>query len=355
MRILITGICGFAGNTIARRFLESTDDLTLVGLDNFSRAGSRRNLEPLQQLGIEVFEGDIRFPENIAEVGAVDWILDAAANPSVLAGVDGRSTSRELVDHNLIGTVNLLEHCRGHGAGFTLLSTSRVYSIQTLSSLQLVEHDDAFAPAADQEFPTGVSVVGVAETAPTSNPISLYGATKLASETLALEYSSAFDFPVFINRCGVLAGAGQFGRADQGIFSYWLNTWNSQRPLRYIGFDGLGHQVRDCLHPNDLVPVLKSQIVDQPSDRPRLMNFGGGISNSMSLHQLSGWCADRFGNHQVEADPQPRPFDVPWLVMDSTLAQSSWNWQPETPIHSVLEEIAVHAEKHPDWLDVTGA
>ncbi|MEJ7607467.1 MAG: hypothetical protein WKF37_14675 [Bryobacteraceae bacterium] len=39
---------------------------------------------------------------------AVDWIIDAAANPSVLAGIDGRS-SRQVVEHNLISTVNLLE------------------------------------------------------------------------------------------------------------------------------------------------------------------------------------------------------------------------------------------------------
>ena len=36
---------------------------------------------------------------------------------------------------------------------------------------------------------------------------------------LILEYGECFGFPVWINRCGVLAGAGQFGKADQGIFS----------------------------------------------------------------------------------------------------------------------------------------
>jgi len=354
MRILITGICGFAGSTIARRLLESTADLTIAGLDNFCRAGSRLNLDPLQKLGIDIIEGDIRFPEDIARVGAVDWILDAAANPSVLAGVDGKSTSRDLVDHNLGGTINLLEHCREHGAGFTLLSTSRVYSIPMLCNLSLVEHNNAFAPAEDQEFPIGISASGVTETAPTSYPISLYGATKLASETIALEYGATFGFPVFINRCGVLAGAGQFGRADQGIFSYWLHAWHSQRPLRYIGFDGLGHQVRDCLHPDDLVPVLKAQMIDQSHDVPRVVNFGGGTGNSMSLRQLSEWCSDRFGAQPVEADPQPRRFDVPWVVMDSSLAKESWNWRPQTKLEAILEEIAEHAEKHPDWLDVTG-
>jgi len=69
-------------------------------------------------------------------------------------------------------------------------------------------------------------------------PLSLYGSTKLASETLALEYGAAYGFPVWINRCGVLAGAGQFGTAKQGIFLFWLHAWHSRRPLRYIGFGG---------------------------------------------------------------------------------------------------------------------
>ena len=64
-------------------------------------------------------------------------MIDAAANPTVLAGVDGQTSSRQLVEHNLLGTVNLLEYCRRHGAAFVLLSTSRVYSIEPLASLPL--------------------------------------------------------------------------------------------------------------------------------------------------------------------------------------------------------------------------
>ena len=66
---------------------------------------------------------------------------------------------------------------------------------------------------------------GVAETFSTDPPLSLYGTTKRASEHLTLEYAEAFDMPVWVNRCGVLAGGGQFGRADQGVFSYWIHRW----------------------------------------------------------------------------------------------------------------------------------
>jgi hypothetical protein len=43
----------------------------------------------------------------------------------------------------------------------------------------------------------------------------------------------------------VLAGAGQFGRPDQGTFSYWIYAWLRNRPLKYIGFNRKGYQVRD--------------------------------------------------------------------------------------------------------------
>ena len=170
---------------------------------------------------------------------------------------------------------------------------------------------------------------------------------------MALEYGETFEFPVWINRCGVLAGAGQFGRADQGIFSFWINAYLRRAPLKYIGFDGAGHQTRDCLHPHDLLHVLQKQFVAAGSAKPRVVNFGGGKKNSMSLAQLSAWCATRFGAHEVASDPAPRPFDVPWLVMDSRLATETWEWRPATALEKILEEIAQHAEAHPQWLEMS--
>ena len=75
----------------------------------------------------------------------------------------------------------------------------------------------------------------------------------------------------------------------------------------------------------------------------------------MSLAQLSKWCEARFGPHPVASDPTPRPFDVPWLVMDSRLAEQSWDWQPSLKLETILDEIAQHAEAHPDWLEISSA
>jgi len=353
MKILISGICGFVGSTLARELLAAGH--TVTGFDNFIRPGSETNREPLTRLGAQVITADLRDARAMDALPAADFVIDAAANPSVLAGIDGKTSSRELVDHNLTGTINVLEYCKAHKAGFILLSTSRVYSIAPLAALKVEAVNDAFVLTPQASGLTaGLSPAGLDETFATQAPISLYGATKLASEAMALEYGETFGFPVFINRCGVLAGAGQFGRADQGIFAYWINAWLRRRPLKYLGFGGYGHQVRDCLHPRDLVPVLAKQFAAPAlAVTDRVANFSGGAASAMSLRQLSDWCAGRFGAHPVVADGTPRPFDIPWIVLDHARATTLWGWKPLTPKVAVLEEIAAHAELNPRWLELS--
>jgi CDP-paratose 2-epimerase len=352
MKILITGICGFVGSTLARAFKESLESCEILGVDNLIRPGSEQNRLALKRAGIPVRHADLRAASDFEGLPAADWVVDAAANPSVLAGADGRTSSRQLLEHNLFGTVNMLEYCRRHGCGFVLLSTSRVYSIDALSRIPVEVVGNALSLTGDADGTHGLSAAGVAEGFSTAPPLSLYGAGKLASETLALEYGEAFGFPVWINRCGVLAGAGQFGFAEQGIFSFWVHSWAQRQPLKYIGFGGQGHQVRDCLHPRDLLPVLKKQM-NAGSAAHRVCNFSGGIANAMSLAQLSAWCADRFGAHEVDSVPEVRRYDIPWLVLDSGRAKETWDWEARTAVEDALEEIAAFAEEHPEWLELS--
>jgi CDP-paratose 2-epimerase len=286
-------------------------------------------------------------------LGGVDWVIDAAANPSVLAGVDGRTSSRQLVEHNLISTVNLLEHCKRWHAGFVLLSTSRVYSIAALAALRVESRDRRFMPVLEHDADCGVSCQGLTERFSTAPPVSLYGATKVASELLALEYHHSLGIPVWINRCGVLGGAGQFGHAEQGIFSYWINAHLRRQPLRYLGFGGTGFQVRDCLHPSDLGSLILKQLEHASGPQERVLNVAGGAGNSISLAELTRWCDDRFGPHPVAPDLTTRPFDVPWLVLDSSLAARTWDWHPRIELETILSEIAEHAERNPGWLELS--
>ena len=352
-RLLVTGICGFVGSAITRALLESVDGLHVIGVDNFVRAGSEINRRALADQGVRVVHADLRCSSDLDALPRADWVIDAAANPRVLAGIDGRTSPRQLLEHNLGGTLNVLEFCRRHQAGLILLSTSRVYSLPPLAALPVDVQDDAFRPRGDAMTPHGVTAAGIAEAFSTEPPVSLYGASKAASETIALEYAHAFGIPVWIARCGVLAGSGQFGTQDQGIFSYWINAHLRRRPLTYIGFGGYGYQVRDCLHPRDLAALIACQMRRPEQSGARVVNLGGGPGRSMSLAQLTAWCDARFGRHQVDADPTPRPFDVPWIVMDSGLARRQWDWHPTTSLEDILVEIARHAEQHPEWLAIS--
>lgn len=351
MKILITGVCGFVGSTLARALVDQISGASISGVDNLSRPGSEMNRSTLRAKGIQVLHGDVRLWSDVERLPGCDWVIDAAATPSVLAGLTGASP-RQLYEHNLLGTLNVLEYCRENKTGLVLLSTSRVYSIESLAALPVAICGNTFQLDASRALPEGVNGSGITEQFSTLPPISLYGATKLCSETMALEAGSAFGFPVWINRCGVLAGAGQFGTAEQGIFSYWLHAHAARKRLRYIGFGGRGYQVRDALHPVDLANLIAREFLRDPGPEP-IYNAAGGVANSISLGELTAWCDQEFGRHQPIPDDQPRPYDIPWLILNNARVSSELGWTPQIPIGAILREIAEHVRANPDWLSQT--
>lgn len=355
MKILITGACGFVGSAIAEALLQIVDGLEIVGIDNLMRPGSETNKERLRALGIDFIHGDLRSASDISGLAACDWVIDAAANPSVLAGLSGVGSSRRLFEHNLSALGNVLEYCREHNAGLLLLSSSRVYSIPALMEIPLLVRSQAYVVDDQSKLPCGLTVSGIGPHFSTSAPISLYGATKLASEIMALEYGAAFDFPVWITRCGVLAGAGQFGTAAQGIFAFWINSHLRRRPIKFIGFEGSGHQTRDAFHPRDLAVLLMSQMRTGRRNGQRIYTAGGSFSNTMSLAQLTNWCDDRFGRHKPAVDLAPRVYDIPWVAMDNSDASMDFNWTVNIPLQGILDEIAEHASNHPNWLELSNS
>lgn len=331
MKLLITGVCGYVGSRMALRFMDTLPGVEIYGIDNLSRSGAETSITLLSRYGIHLIRGDIRLASDMAELPDVDWIIDCAANPTVLAGV-GRgegASSRQLMQHNLGGTLNILEYCREHNAGLILLSTSRVYSIPALCNLPLHETETRYVPLISASYPVGFSSRGVNEAFSTAAPISLYGATKLASEVLALEYALAFDFPLWINRCGVIGGPGQFGKVDQGILSFWIYSFLLRRPLRYIGFGGSGKQVRDFVMAEDVADLVLRQIQSPSRVISRTVNVGGGNAGALSLYELTQICREYFGSElQVAHSDEVRLFDIPYYVTDITNVFELWDWRP---------------------------
>jgi len=58
MRILLSGVCGFVGSTLARTLAQGGAGHQLCGCDNFIRPGSESNRAGLKKLGVQLFHGD---------------------------------------------------------------------------------------------------------------------------------------------------------------------------------------------------------------------------------------------------------------------------------------------------------
>ena len=67
----------------------------IVGIDNLRRCGSKLNIAELSSHGVRFFYGNLRNESDVDSLPGVDWVFDAAASPSVLAGADDKSNTRQ--------------------------------------------------------------------------------------------------------------------------------------------------------------------------------------------------------------------------------------------------------------------
>lgn len=341
-KILIPGGAGFVGSSLAIGLKQRYPRWQIMCLDNLKRRGSELNLKRFKEHDIEFIHGDIRQDSDLdlPNFKKINLILDCSAEPSVLAGF---SSPRYVLQTNLFGTINLLELARKLEAQFLFLSTSRIYPIATVKSLDFIETETRFKIAPHQNLP-GISELGIAEEFPLDGARSLYGATKLASELLITEYREAYQLPAIVNRCGVIAGPGQMGKVDQGVFTLWMAAHYFQKALSYIGYGGTGKQVRDVLHIDDLVDLVDYQIHHFSGLDGDILNVGGGAKNSLSLRETTQLCAEITGKSiTIEPIILERKGDVPWYVTDTTKIQAKTHWQPQHSPQSVLMDIY-------DWL-----
>jgi CDP-paratose 2-epimerase len=336
-RILITGGAGFVGSQLALAIRRAHSAAQVTVLDNLHRRGSELSLGPLQQAGVRFVHGDVRVADDLIAAGAFDWLLECSAEPSVLAGSGGSSTAYP-VQTNLIGALNCAEACRRHGAGLLFLSSSRVYPIAPLLACRYTDTADRFELAADQTV-AGLSAEGVAETFPMQGYRSLYGASKYAAEILLEEYRQAFQMPVVLLRCGVIAGPGQFGKVDQGVLTHWAVAHLFQRPLQYLGFGGAGKQVRDVIHIADLGDLVLRLLDDAGPFGQGVWNVAGGRANSVSLRELTRLCQRLTGQTiPIGSDPATRYADIPVFIADCRQLLAHTDWRPTRTVEQVVDD-----------------
>jgi CDP-paratose 2-epimerase len=348
-RVLVTGGAGFVGANTAIALQERHPDWEIHALDNLMRRGSELNLPRLKAAGVAFHHGDVRQPSDLAALPRVDAVVECSAEPSVLAGVDGGGPGY-VVQANLFGAWHCLELARRDGAQFIFLSTSRVYPVEALCSLAYDVTGTRFVLQAEQPVP-GASDRGVSEAFPMEGARTLYGATKLAGELLAEEYRAAYGLRTVVNRCGVITGPWQMGKVDQGVFTYWMLAHRAGRPLRYLGFDGSGRQVRDLLHIDDLIDLLDEQLGDPERWDGSVANVGGGVECSLSLAETTALCRDITGREvPVAAAGEDRPGDIPVYISDCSRVLGRSAWRPRRSARDVLADIDAWLDEHEERL-----
>ncbi len=214
---MVTGGAGFIGSHIVDRLVSNGWRVRI--LDNFS-SGRVENVEHhLGSRGLEVMEGDLK-DFRVAEraVEGVDVVFHFAANPEVRVS----ATNPEVhFNENVVATFNLLEAMRrGDVRELVFASSSSVYG----------EPD---------EIPVG-------EDAPLK-PVSVYGASKAACESLIRAYSKLYGIKAVVLRYANVVGP----RLRHGVV--WDFVVKLKRNPRELEVLGDGKQVRSYVYVDDAV------------------------------------------------------------------------------------------------------
>lgn len=331
---LVTGGCGFVGSNLAILFKLKYPRATIIALDNLKRQGSELNIKRLKEYEILYVHGDIRIKEDFDSLPKIDVLIECAAEPSVLSGIN---TSPDYVlNTNLLGTINCLNFAKKNKAKFIFLSTSRVYPIKSLNKIKYRE-DETRISLENKQILAGVTLKGINENFDIKGARSFYGTSKLSSELLIQEYNEFYNLKSVINRCGVLTGPWQMGKVDQGVVVLWIAKHFWKKELNYIGFGGEGKQVRDILHINDLFNLLDIQINNFKDYNGKTFNVGGGNDVSISLSELTELCENVIGNKiKINKVQKNRSADIPIYISDNSKVQKLSSWKPENSPKQII-------------------
>lgn len=318
MRILVTGSAGFIGFHMARRLLAEGHEV--LGADGFTPYYDR-NLK-LRRHGLLLessgFRGHEFMLEDFATFAKIyNSGFDAVFHFAAQAGVRySLENPRAYLDANLHGTFNLLELMRRAPPAHALLaSTSSIYGAN--ANMPFRETDRA------------------------DHPLTLYAASKKATEEMAHAYSHLFQIPVTMLRFFTVYGP--WGRPDMALFKFAAALFED-RPLDIYNY---GAMKRDFTYIDDLVEaMLRLMACAPPAVEKRAAALGGD-----SLSPVAPWRAVNIGNEApvglldfvaaiedatgLKAKRNFMPMqqgDVPETFADTELLRALTGFSPATPV-----------------------
>ncbi|MFZ0209435.1 MAG: NAD-dependent epimerase/dehydratase family protein [Roseiarcus sp.] len=262
MRFLITGTAGFIGFHLARRLI--ADGHFVCGLDGMTPYYdvTLKQARHAVLARSNAFAGHVVMLEDFAALQRIasDFEPEIIVHLAAQAGVRySLENPRAYVDANLVGTFNMMEIAKtAEVAHFLLASTSSVYGANTQMPFK--------------------------ETDKTDHPLTLYAATKKATEEMAHSYAHLWKIPTTAFRFFTVYGP--WGRPDMALFKFVRATLAGEA----IDVFGNGQMRRDFTYIDDLVEAVV-RLVDRPpregepvgeidSLSPaapwRVVNIGGG-------------------------------------------------------------------------------
>jgi UDP-glucose 4-epimerase len=238
MRLLVTGAAGFIGSNLVDRLLQ--EEHTVVAYDNYS-TGKEQFLEQAKASpNFSLVEADVLdLPELTRAMHGCDFVFHLAANADVRFGTEH---PRKDLEQNTLATFNVLEAMRAAGVRrIAFSSTGSIYGEPEI-------------------FPTP-------EGAPFPIQTSLYGASKLAGESLIQAYCEGFGFQAYIFRFVSILGE----RYSHGhVFDFYLSLKSNPDELRVLGD---GHQRKSYLYVQDCIDAILLAI-QRAQDKVNIFNLG---------------------------------------------------------------------------------
>ena len=313
MRILVTGNAGFIGSHLVDRLLAAGHEV--VGYDNLSTGHQAFIAGASKHERFLPIRGDLLEPEPLGTaMRGIEFVFHLAANADVRFGLDH---PRRDLEQNTIGTFNVLEAMRANGVRrIAFSSTGSVYG----------EPDT---------FPTP-------ETAPFPVQTSLYGASKLAGESLIEAYCEGFGFQGYIFRFVSILGE----RYTHGhIVDFYRQLRMHPERLDVLGD---GHQRKSYLYVQDCIDAMLLTI-ERRSDRMTIVNLG--TDESCEVRESAAWIAAHLGlAPRVVFGGGTRGWigDSPFIFLDCR-AVRQLGWRPSLSIRDAVIRTVAFLERN-EWI-----
>ena len=340
-RALITGSSGLIGSE-ATAFFDARG-WVVHGVDNNMRrdffgpdGDTSWNLKQLHDTTqrFNHHDVDIRDRDRLTDLVTrirPSLIIHCAAQPSHDLAKDRPFDDFEV---NAVGTLNLLEAARRlcPESPFAFMSTNKVYG-DVPNERPLVEQETRYDYAEASDYD------GIDETCRVDACLhSLFGASKLAADTMVQEYGRYFGMPTVCFRGGCLTGPNHSSAELHGFLAYLVRALKEERTYRICGYKG--KQVRDNIHSYDVCTAFEAFY-----ETPRVAavyNLGGGRDNSVSILEGIARLRELTGVTLVtEYADEPRRGDHICYISNLTRFRTDYpGWALTRSLDDIFKELA---------------